>query len=81
MDMAFIWGIIRHVLTMLGGILVTSGYLESDQVTQFVGAVVFLAMVVASAVNKIRQGKAVETALELPAGTSKETLKKEMKLK
>ena len=81
MDSTFIWGIIRHLLTALAGVLATSGYLSADQVSQAVGAIMFIAMLIGSIYSKLKAKKALDVALELPPGTSKETLKKELNLR
>ncbi len=77
-----ITGLLRHLLTGVGSLLVTYGGLTPDQSTAFIGG---LAMLIVSAVSlvisKYLQEKKVETALELPANSSKEKLAQEMKLK
>ena len=47
-----IFGIIRHVLTTVGGAVVGSGYINSDEYSQGVGAVLTLVGIVWSVVNK-----------------------------
>lgn len=42
MSQAMILSIVRHVLTAVGGIAVAKGYIDSDTLTQVVGAVVTL---------------------------------------
>jgi hypothetical protein len=43
MNSEVLGGIVRHILTALGGILVTKGYVEAGQVELIVGAVATLA--------------------------------------
>lgn len=45
-------GIIRHLATGLGGILVADGVIQSSQTNDLIGAIVFLAGVGASALAK-----------------------------
>lgn len=47
-----ILGLIRHVLTTLGGSVVASGYLAQDQVTALVGGAVALLGVIWSVLDK-----------------------------
>lgn len=47
-----ILGIVRHVLTGLGGAAVTAGYLSAETMTQAIGAVVTLAGVIWSLAAK-----------------------------
>ena len=48
-------GILRHLGTILAGILVTKGYLDASQTDAFVGALVALGCIVASAQHKTTQ--------------------------
>jgi hypothetical protein len=54
-------GLARHGLTMLGGYLVSAGWLTADQSTQAIGAVVALAGIAWSAYEK-HQGHQLITA-------------------
>jgi hypothetical protein len=79
-------GILRHVLTSAAGVLVTSGYLQSSQTEQFIGAGIFLAGIawswwqksgqaeVAAALKKVTArnttAAAVTTAQALPTGAA-----------
>ena len=80
MNFAFISAIVRHILTAIGTWLVTSGYLQSGQTEQFIGAGLFIVSFVWSLYNKFTTEKAIDTALELKAGSSRDALNKEMKL-
>lgn len=52
---AVILGIIRHALTTSGGALVTTGYLTNSDVEAGIGALITLAGIAWSVVNKYRQ--------------------------
>lgn len=52
MNQATILGIVRHILTALGGIAVTKGYLDESALVSGVGALVALAGVIWSIVDK-----------------------------
>ena len=80
MNFQFVSAIVRHLLSALGGFLVTSGWLQNGQLEQFIGAGLFIVSFVWSIVNKWRADKAIDTALELKAGSSRDALNKEMKL-
>jgi hypothetical protein len=79
MNSEFILAIVRHVLSAVAAWLATTGYLEASQVQGFVGAVIFLITVVWSVINKLRAEKAIDTALLLPAKSSRDHLKEVMK--
>lgn len=49
---AAILGIVRHVLTTLGGVLVANGTLTSDMLQNGIGAVVILVGIAWSVLNK-----------------------------
>jgi hypothetical protein len=49
-----VWGIVRHILTTVGGALVTNGYVTDAQLETLVGAVVVLAGVTWSVIQKKR---------------------------
>jgi hypothetical protein len=59
-------GILRHVLTYAGGALVTGGYLSNSDVTQAIGAIMALAAILWSAINKHRAETRVAVALATP---------------
>jgi hypothetical protein len=46
MEKEQIYGLIRHALTVVGGVLVAKGYIEEDIVPEAVGAIVALIGVV-----------------------------------
>ena len=52
MEKEQIYGLIRHALTVLGGALVTKGYVDADVVPEVVGAVMTLVGVVWSYQSK-----------------------------
>lgn len=52
MNSTVILGIVRHVLTGLGGAAVAGGWMSDGMVTELVGAVVTLAGVVWSVIDK-----------------------------
>ena len=54
MNSESLWGIVRHILTTVGGALVTSGYVSEAQLETLVGAVVILAGVAWSVIQKKR---------------------------
>lgn len=81
MNLEFFTAIIRHIFSALGAYLVTAGYLQNGQVEQFIGAGLFLVSFAWSLYNKFTTNGKIETALELPAGSSREALNKELKLK
>jgi hypothetical protein len=80
MNFQFVSAIVRHILSALGGYLVTAGWLQNGQLEQFIGAGLFIVSFVWSIVNKWRAEKTIDTALELKAGSSRDALNKEMKL-
>ncbi len=45
-------GVLRHVLTFTGGVLVTQGLLETGVMTEFVGGIMTLAGAVWSVIEK-----------------------------
>jgi hypothetical protein len=57
-----ILGIARHVLTTAGGALVTDGMINSSQLHDGVGAVIVLAGIIWSLVNKYQHRKALAAA-------------------
>jgi hypothetical protein len=52
MNMEMILGLVRHILTFGGGLLVTKGYLDEATAQQAVGAVITLGGIVWSALAK-----------------------------
>lgn len=69
-------GVIRTLLTPVVTYLVANGYLGDSQAVQLTAILASLAVAVLwSVVSKLLAAKQVEVALELPGGTSKETLK------
>jgi len=71
--------LIRAALNALAGLLVTHGYLHPDEqgtlVNALLPAVLALVSVGWSVVEKQRRDKLLQTAMELPAGVSLETVK------
>lgn len=62
--------------------LAATGQISEDQATNvIVGVLAVVIAMVWSIFNKLRYGKKIDVALDLPAGSSKKTLDKEMKLK
>jgi hypothetical protein len=57
-----ILGVVRHVLTTLGGALVTDGILTSSQLQDGVGAIIVIAGVVWSLINKYQHRQALAAA-------------------
>lgn len=57
-----ILGILRHVLTTAGGALVTDGVLTSSQLHDGVGAVIVIAGIAWSLVNKMQHRRAIAAA-------------------
>ncbi len=69
-------GVIRTLLTPVVTYLVANGYLGDSQAVQLTAILASLAVAVLwSVVSKLLAAKQVEVALELPANSSKETLK------
>ena len=63
--------IVRSVLALVGGYLVSAGLVSDGQVQQIIGGLaVFLVAVIWGIINKYVWKKQVDTALELPAGSS-----------
>ncbi len=81
MNFEFITAIVRHVLSAVGAYLVTAGYLQNGQVEQFIGAGIFLVSFAWSLYNKLMVSNAIDTALDMKAGSTREALNKELKLK
>ena len=81
MNFEFFTAIVRHIFSALGAYLVTAGYLQNGQMEQFIGAGLFIVAFIWSIVNKWRSSEAIDTALEMPAGASRDALAKELKLK
>ena len=52
MDKTAILGIVRHILTTLGGILVTKGYVDASGIEAIAGGVVAVVGVVWSVLEK-----------------------------
>lgn len=52
MNKDMVLGFVRHVLTFAGGFAASSGIMNTDDVTAVVGAIVTLAGVVWSAIDK-----------------------------
>jgi len=62
-----VWmGFIRHVLTMVGGVLVAKGWLDEATWTALVGAMMTLVGVFWSYQNKVTVESKVEAALMMP---------------
>ena len=80
MNFAFVSAMVRHILTAIGTYLVTSGYLQAEQTEQFIGAGLFVVSFVWSLYNKFTTEKAINTALDMKAGSTRDALNKEMKL-
>lgn len=59
--------IARHVLTALGGFFVTNGALSGEELETGIGAVLAIAGVVASVIEKRRAAKALAVAKASPA--------------
>lgn len=59
-------GILRHLLTYGSGALVTGGYISDNEGAQAVGAVMALAAIAWSAINKSRAETRVLAALATP---------------
>lgn len=59
-------GVLRHGVTAVAGILVARGYIGDDQTAQLVGAVMALAAIAWSAINKSRAETRVAVALATP---------------
>lgn len=76
-----ITGIIRHALTGLGVYLTGAGLNQEQSNAIIAGVAILLVSGISLVYSKFHQVKKVETALELPAGATKEQLEKEMKLK
>jgi hypothetical protein len=55
-------GVVRHVLTTLGGALVTNGVLTSSQMQDGAGAVVVIAGIAWSLINKYQHRQALAAA-------------------
>jgi hypothetical protein len=55
-------GVVRHVLTTLGGALVADGVLSSSQLQDGVGAVVVIAGIAWSLINKYQHRQALAAA-------------------
>ena len=61
-----ILGVVRHVLTTLGGALVTDGVLTASQLQDGVGALIVLAGIVWSLINKHEHRRALAVAQARP---------------
>jgi len=72
-------GIIRHVLTALGGYLVARGYLSESDVPEAVGAAITVGVMVWSYLKNRRAKAAIQVALAMPQGSSEADLKAAMK--
>lgn len=69
-------GLLRTILTPLTAFLVSQGYLGDSEAVQLTAILASLIVAVAwSVISKLIAAKEVEVALELPGGSSKETLK------
>lgn len=67
-------GIARQLLTVAGTLLASSGVISSTQSEAFVGAGVVLISLIWSVIHKQTQADALDTALLMPAGSTKEQL-------
>lgn len=54
-----VMGLARHLLTAIGGLLISKGWLTADILEQVVGAVLSLAGVVMSASDKVSSGRVI----------------------
>ena len=52
MNWAMIWGLLRHLLTTGGGVLVADGYVTNDELTTVVGAIGIVGGVIWSLIQK-----------------------------
>lgn len=69
-------GVIRTLLTPVVAYLVSQGYLGDSEAVQLTAILASLVVAVLwSVISKLIAAKEVEVALELPANSSKETLK------
>lgn len=69
--------VVRHLLTVLGGYLVTKGYVDQagwDEAAA--GAAVFIVSLVWSVYQKHSTEQTIATALDMPRGTTRATLEK-----
>jgi hypothetical protein len=64
MDQATALGILRHLLTAGGAILVTNGFINDGQLQTIIGAVITVAPIVWSVIQKHQQKAAVINAAE-----------------
>lgn len=62
MDRETVLGIARHILTTLGGVLITKGYVDSGATEAIIGGLIAAAGVVWSAIQKRQQAKALAAA-------------------
>ncbi len=75
-------GVIRTLLTPVVAYLVSQGYLGDSEAVQLTAILASLIVAVAwSVISKLLAAKEIEVALELPGGSSKETLKDVLKTK
>jgi len=66
------WGIVRHLLTALGGALVTNGVLTGGQVQDGIGAISILVGIGCSLYNKYNQREAVHAAHNTGVGIGRQ---------
>jgi opacity protein-like surface antigen len=66
MNAEIILGFVRHLLTIVGGLLVAKGSLSSGVMDAVIGGVLAVAGTVWSAVQKVQQAQAEEKALKTP---------------
>ncbi len=74
-DYQQITAIVRSAVTLMGGLLVNRGYMEGRDVETLVGVGLALASLIWSLVHKQQVAKAIDTALALPPGSTKDDLR------
>lgn len=68
---ASLGAVLRQLLTFAGGILVSRGLVSADQAPELVGAVLTVAGIAWSLVQKRRASKALAAAIAAPAGLAR----------
>lgn len=68
-------GLLRHFGTIIGAYLVHKGWIDGGDVEAVIGAVIALGCILWSLYSKKQASKAIDAALDMPSGSTRDELK------
>ena len=63
MQVTMLLGLVRHILTLVGGVLVAKGWLSTDTLEIIIGAILSIAPTIWSTTEKMQVQKAAKAAV------------------